>query len=422
MAFSLVLWLHLLTLPRFAAAAPALPAPARPDGRLMVLHISCIEARPGAMALARAVQRAQPDIAVLLTGPGVDPGPGGGVAEGLPPGVLHAAMPRNTRAAARRFLAHWRPDVVVLTGTPSGTALPTALIVQTHADGKPLLLADARFGSAYTQPWHPPGRWHRSLLRASLRLMRKILLQDQPSAAWLRRLGLPPGPLQVLGAMLESHDPLPCTEAERAALAAQLQSRPIWFAVAVPEAEEQAVLAAHDLALHQAHRMLLILAPANPDRAPALAALIEQQGFIVARRALEQEPEDQVQVLLVEDPAELGLWYRLAPVSWMGGTLEPGGADHRSPFEAAALGSAILHGPRTAPYQAEFARLSDARATRTVATPLALGDAVVELIAPDKVAALAHNAWDVTLGSSDTAGRAATAVLAEIGTAETGAA
>jgi 3-deoxy-D-manno-octulosonic-acid transferase len=354
--------------------------------------------------LARALLRLRPQLVVGLAATSADAAMAAGTPAQMPDQVRRTAPPADTLPAARGFLAAWRPEVMVICGGSVVAGLPAALIAQAHGAGCPVLLAESRLDTP------PPGLWQRAVLRALLARTRRVLLPDQRSASWLARLGVPEARLLVTGTITEPNDPLPCTEAERAALAGQLHTRPVWFAVNVPEAEEAAVLAAHEQALQHAHRLLLIIAPESPDRAAALAASIEALGLVLARRALEQEPEEDVQVLLVDDLSELGLWYRLAPVSWLGGTLSGGGAP-RPPFEAAALGSAILHGPNTAPHTAEFARLTGAHATRQVASPAALAEAVAELIAPDKVATLAHDAWLVTLDTNGGAERAARVVL-----------
>ena len=86
----------------------------------------------------------------------------------------------------------------------------------------------------------------------------------------------------------------------------------------------------------------------------------------------------------------------------MGGTLTEGGTG-RNPFEPAALGSAILHGPHPGPYPAAYARLSAAVAARKVMNAGQLADAVADLIAPDKAATLAHNAWAISSGGAEVA-------------------
>ena len=84
----------------------------------------------------------------------------------------------------------------------------------------------------------------------------------------------------------------------------------------------------------------------------------------------------------------------MAPVSFLGGSLVAGreGVD---PLEAAALGSAVLYGPRVGRHLQSYSRLASAGAARIINDSAALGMAVSRLVAPDQSAIMAHAGWDV---------------------------
>jgi 3-deoxy-D-manno-octulosonic-acid transferase len=198
---------------------------------------------------------------------------------------------------------------------------------------------------------------------------------------------------------------LPCTEAERAALVRQFQTRPVWLAAGLPESEDAALIGAHRAALRLAHRLLLIIVPDPPERADALARQIEDaEGWTVARRSADEEPDEETEVFLADVPSEMGLWYRLAPITYLGGSLY-GTGSRRDPFEAAALGSAILHGPQTGDWRAAMARLTEARATRPVSSPADLAEGLADLLSPDRAARLAQAAWAVTSAGAEVTDR-----------------
>jgi 3-deoxy-D-manno-octulosonic-acid transferase len=145
--------------------------------------------------------------------------------------------------------------------------------------------------------------------------------------------------------------------------------------------------------------------PERPDRADGLALSLEQaEGWRVARRSAEEEPDTEVEVYIADAPAEMGLWYRLAPVTFLGGSLY-GGGSRRDPFEAAALGSAILHGPQGGPWAPALARLAEARASRPVAGPGDLADGLTDLLSPDRAARLAQGAWAVATAGAEVTDR-----------------
>ena len=120
--------------------------------------------------------------------------------------------------------------------------------------------------------------------------------------------------------------------------------------------------------------------------AAELAAQMEAaEGWTVAQRSLEQEPDSETEVYIPDSAAEYGLWYRLAPVSYMGGSLLGEGCA-RNPMEPAALGSAIVYGPRPGDYGTVFGRLGAAQAARAVGSASDLGEALSDLLAPDRAA------------------------------------
>lgn len=350
--------------------------PRRPGGPLVWLHVPGALAAPAMRELARRLTE-EDGVTVLMTG-----GPGLEAEED----AIVLPTPADTEAVARAFLDHWRPEVAVFA---DGELLP-ALIHEAAERSIALLLVDGR------EPRLPRERdgWFPGLMRRTLSRFGHVACIDEAAARAFRKAGAPLSAVAVTGRMEARSAALPCLEAEREALARLLAARPVWFACAVPEAEEPAILTAHRAVLATTHRLLLIVLPEDPARAAALALRFEEEGLTVSQRSLEQEPDPETEVYVVETAAELGLWYRLAPVTFLGGSLSGEGAV-RDPLEVAALGSAILHGPRPGPHGVSMGRLGAARAARAVSSARDLADALGELLAPDRAARLAHAAWAV---------------------------
>lgn len=385
MSFSLGLTLYNLgarRLPRLEVARPA-----RPAGRLVWLHASGADHRPGLSGLARRLVEDE-GFAVLLTTPeAAAAGEEGAGAGATISGIVAAAAPPDTPAEAREFLNYWAPDLVVMTG---GELRP-ALLDEAQRRGLPLLLAEGR------HPHLLAGRdgWYPGLVRRALAAHGRLHLIDSAAERAFRKAGADPTRLRVTGRLELEPLSLPYHEGERSALSALLGGRPVWLAIDVPPEEEALVIAAHRRALALSHRLLLILAPRDAARAPDLAAAIEaEEGWQVARRGAEEEPEPETQVYLADQPGEAGLWYRLAPVTYLGGSLQGQGAN-LSPFEAATAGSALLMGPRLGPHAAAGARLGAAMAARLVATGTDLSFGLGDLLSPDRAARQAHAAWNV---------------------------
>ena len=364
----------------------SLSRPQRPSGWLVWLHAPDASFARGLVQLAQRLKR-ELGVQVMLTCPqdlvGVDPA------------VILQQPPLDTPPDARAFLDHWRPDLIVMA---AGEVRPAVLLE--CADRKlPVLMVDAR------APYLIRGRdgWYPGLLRRSLSAFQQVLAVDETAAKAFRKAGVTQ--VQTTGRMEEASAVLGYHEPERAVLADLIATRPVWLAADVPKAEEAAVIAAHRSALRLAHRLLLILVPQDPARAAPLAEQMEtSEGWMVARRGLEQEPEPETEVYIPDAGAEYGLWYRLAPVTFMGGTLLGDGCA-RNPMEPAALGSAILYGPRPGVYGTMFGRLGAALAARAVGSPTDLGDALADLLSPDRAARLAQAAWAVASDGVDVTDR-----------------
>ena len=364
MALSLGRRLYNLTSRREASDGASWPP--RPAGRLVWLHAPRAEAAQGLVHLANTLA-VEDGFATLVTGPG-----------NLPP-------PADQPAEVKAFLDHWKPDLLLL----SDGEIRPALLFEAEARGIPAMMVDGR------EPWLMRGRdgWFPGLVRGAVQTLRHVLALDDTAARAYRKAGAVA--VETSGRMEELSAALPCHEGERAALAKALQARPVWLAASVPQAEEGAVISAHRAALRLSHRLLLILVPDSCKRAEALAAELEaQEGWIVARRDLDDEIDAETSVYIPDGDQELGLWYRLAPVTYLGGSLAGTGAQ-RNPLEAAALGSAILHGPRPGVYGTAIGRLGAARGARAVSSATDLAEALGDLLAPDRAALMAQAAWAV---------------------------
>lgn len=374
------LWLHLRGGPETAPARPDAPAG---DGPLVLFHVA-EGARIAADHVARRLMLARPDLRIMRL-----------------EAATSAEFADNARAA-QTLCDRLKPAALLLLGTD----LPPALIAAARHAHIPLVLAEARLE-------RPEKGWglRAAMRRHLLRDMRAVLVTDPESHRSAVRMGADPARVVLTGPVAEIRDPLRCTEAERSNFAQLLNGRHAWLAAAIPEAEERAVLDAHHAAMRQSHRALLFLAPRDPARIDPLAAALEADGLLVARRTLDEEPTDEVHVMITDGASEMGLWYRLAPVSYMGGTLSGEDDAARHPFEPAALGSAIVHGPVTSRFPTEWQQLDGAGAARQVPDAAALAATIAELTQPDLVASLASNAWTVSTGGADVAMRIAAPLL-----------
>lgn len=322
-----------------------------------------------------------------------------GEAQRTPPPLVRARPPGDSTGAARVFLDHWRPDLVLwMQGGFFGT-----VFAELGARRIPRLLvdADSRDLALMRNSWL--GRSRFSIVGGFVH----AIALDEDAAARLRRMGLAEDRIEVLGPLSEGAAPLPGSEDLRETLTQMLGIRPIWFVPGAVLSEVRALAQAYQIAARRSHRLCLVAMPRDRNDTAEMVAALAREGLNTIERDDPDPHFESVQAMVVPDPDELGAWYRMAQVCFMGGTLGVGGG--RSPFEAALLGGAVLHGTSIRPWESAYWRLNEAGGARSVRNVEALGTAVADLLAPDRAAAMAHAAWSVL-----TAGAAVTDRLLEL--------
>lgn len=355
------------------------------------------------LSVIRALRAARPDVCVLLT-TGTRTGADGLGRLGLPAGVIHQYAPVDAPGPVARFLTHWRPDALLL----AELDLWPLMLSRLHGRGIPVVMANARL----TDHRFADRQKMRALMGDVLGLIDTMLVQNDETRDRLIALGAAPGRVRVAGLLKAAADPLP-DGPDRAALAAAIGARPLWLAAATESREVPALIAAHARARKARPGLLMILAPRQlTDAADAAAALTAAFG-VCPRRSAGDLPGPQDAVYLADTMGEMGLWYRLSPLSFIGHSLGVAGKPltGKNPFEAAALGSVVLHGPCTGNFSESYAALGSAGATVPITDQTDLADAIEALLRnPVRASALA----DAGLRVMDQAAAALPMTLQEI--------
>lgn len=355
----------------------------RPEGQLVWFHAASVGEAASLLELFRRLQQARPTLTCLVTTVTVTSAHF--VAERLPENCIHQYVPLDIVPWIKRFLAHWRPDVAVWTESE----LWPAMLAETWDADVPMLLINARVSERSFRRW----RLFSGVTRSLLARFDRILAQDDLASEQLQLLGAEPGRISVEGSLKEGAAPLPYDERERQQLARALAGRPVWLAASTHPGEEEIALAAHARARRALPMLALILAPRHPARGDALAEMLRGRGLSVAQRSKGEGLGADTDVYLVDTLGEMGLWYRIAAVAFIGGSLVDVGG--HNPFEPALLGCAILHGPHVRNFIDAYRRLAIADAAVLVRSEDELADALVATMAPDRAAAMASSAWEV---------------------------
>jgi len=364
---------------------------ARPAGKLVWFHISGTADVAFVQGLIQQLAEDLTEVSFLITSPSsltIETS----FQEGCDLPCLHITAPFDAPRDAAAFIEHWQPSIVIWTGS----VLRPALLLEVNTHAIPLLMLNAQsHASIDGQP-----RMSRGMIRDVLELFDHILTSQESTKQQLVRQGAN-FRRTLVGEPVEDTTPtLYWDDRDRDDMALILSARPVWLAAYTNDAEDALIANAHRVAMRLSHRLLLIISPKDPARGTALAQSLTEDGWLVAQRSLDQEPDEHVQILIADTKDEMGLWLRLAPVCFIGNSLGDG-ATGSAPGAASALGSAILHGPNVHDFKSRYARLDAANAARQVQDEVALASAVQDLLAPDKAAVMAHAGWEISTSGAE---------------------
>jgi 3-deoxy-D-manno-octulosonic-acid transferase len=339
---------------------------ARPPGPLVWVHAASVGEASSVLALIERILAERPAIELLITTGTVA---AARLVEGrLPPRARHQFVPVDLPRAVERFLDHWRPDLAIWVESE----LWPNLVLATHRRGTPMLLANARLSIRSLARWRAlPG-----LVRPVLRAFALCLAQDEVQVERFRRLGA--RPVASVGDLKTAAAPLAADPAALAALRRQVGARPLWLAASTHPGEEEIAAAAHAQIARHHPGLLTIIAPRHPVRGPAIAGMLRTRGLCVARRGAGEAIAADTDIYIADTLGELGLFFRLAGIAFVGGSLVRKGG--HNPFEAARLDCAILHGPDMTNCAAMAGALDDSGAALTVGDAESLAGAVARLL------------------------------------------
>ena len=301
----------------------------RPHGPLVWIHGASVGEVLAAAALIERLRALK--LRILLTSGTVTSA--AIVAKRFPADIIHQYVPYDSPRYVARFLDHWKPSLALFIESD----LWPNLILSSAARRLPMVLINGRM-SHRSFP-----RWRRLTATISALLGRfdVCLAQSRVDAERFAALGsrnvITTGNLKLD----VSAPPADAVKLER--LMSVTRGRPVIVAASTHPGEEETLIEAHKALTRFFPSLLTVVVPRHPDRGSAVAGLIAASGLHASLRSHEELPTAATDIYVADTMGELGLFYRLAGIVFMGGSLVPHGG--QNPIEAIKLGASIVHGP-----------------------------------------------------------------------------
>ncbi|AHD01345.1 3-deoxy-D-manno-octulosonic acid transferase [Leisingera methylohalidivorans] len=338
----------------------------RPSGRLIWFHAASVGESLSVLTLIKRMGEQAPEAEFLITSG--TPTSAELIAKRMPPRCRHQFPPLDTAAAVDRFLAHWRPDLGVFVESE----LWPQMLVRARKGGCPLVLLNARLSDRSVEGWKKRPETARYILDQ----FDLLVTQNQKTAANLQAMGAAAGRIRPGSNLKAASAPLPVDPDSLGKVRGNIGARPVWVASSTHEGEEEIVLQAHKLLLKQHPDLCLLLAPRHPERGSTVETLVKDAGLSCARRSKGVMPGTATQVYLADTLGEVGTWYALCPLVFLGGSLREIGG--HNPFEPMQAGAAVITGTGHYNFAETYAELTAAGAAAEVRSAADLADQVAQ--------------------------------------------
>ncbi len=286
----------------------------------------------------------------------------------LPPDIVHQFVPLDSPVFLRRFLKHWRPDIVLLVESE----LWPNLLIEVNARRTPLVLVNARMSPKSFANWQKVG----GSVAALLARVDLCLAQAPDDAERLRSLGAPR--VAVTGNLKFDSPPPPVDLIAFDQLRTASMGRIVFIAASTHPGEEEVLIEAHKRLAGEIPNLLTIIAPRHPERGLDVARLANEAGCPSVLRGDGYLPDRGTSIYVANTIGELGLFYRLGAVAFLGGSLVRKGG--QNPIEPIKLDMAILHGPHTTNFSDLYSELDANHGAMLVEDARALAAAAFTLL------------------------------------------
>ncbi len=308
------------------------PTKPRPNGKLVWMHGASVGESISMLPLIKRLLELYPELYIMVTtGTRTSADV---MAKRLPERAFHQYLPIENPVFATRFLKHWRPDIALWFESEFWPAMLSCI----KRKNIPLILVNGRISNKSFKRWQQ----FEFVIKEILDCFNLCLGQSDEDAYRLRVLGAKN--VICLGNLKYAGLPLPVDNDKKAEIAKQINNRPVWLVSSTHDNEEFRI-AKHLKTLEQKiPHLLTFMAPRHPHRGVEIKELLEKElGLNVALRSAGEKITAKTDVYIADTIGEMGIWYELFTLVFIGGSLIPHGGQNF--MEPSRYRDAVIVGP-----------------------------------------------------------------------------
>lgn len=307
------------------------PTMKRPDGKLIWLHGASVGESVSMLPLINKLLETYPDASVMVTTGTVTSADV--MNKRLPERAFHQYVPIDNPSFVTRFIRHWHPDLALWFESDLWPALLSGI----KRKNIPLILVNGRISNKSFKRWQQFDFISKELLGC----FTFCLGQTEEDAYRLRILGAKDS--MCLGNLKYAGINPPVDPEKLENIQKQIMDRPLWVVSSTHSDEELKIGKFLKRTIEQVPGLLTIIAPRHPNRGEEIQKQLNELGLKTALRSNDEKITKDTDVYIANTIGEVGLWYEISPIVFIGGSLIPHGGQNF--IEPSRFRDAVIVGP-----------------------------------------------------------------------------
>ena len=338
----------------------------RPEGKLIWFHGASVGESLSMLPLIQRLLDIYKDAHVMVTTGTLTSAELMG--KRLPERAFHQYIPIDNPVFTTRFIKHWRPDLVLWFESDLWPAMLSGI----KRKNIPLILVNGRISNKSFKRWQQFDFLSKELLGC----FTFCLGQSEEDAYRLRVLGAKDS--MCLGNLKYAGLPAPIDTEKKAEIEKQIGERPFWVVSSTHHDEELKIGKFLKRIEEKVPHLLTLIAPRHPNRGVEIQENLNNLGLKTALRSKGEPITKDTEVYIADTIGEVGIWYDLASLVFIGGSLIPhGGQNFMEPSRAR---DAVIVGPHMFNFTDAMNRAKKADAIIQVNDVLELEEMVLQLL------------------------------------------
>lgn len=343
------------------------PTIKRPDGKLIWFHGASVGESISMLPLIHKLLETYPDANVIVTTGTITSAEL--MSKRLPERAFHQYIPIDHPTFTTRFIKHWRPDLVLWFESDLWPSMLSGI----KRKNIPLILVNGRISNKSFKRWQQFDYISKELLGC----FSFCLGQSEEDAYRLRILGAKES--ACLGNLKYAGLPLPIDTNKKDEIKTQIGVRTIWLASATHNDEEFKLAKLHKNLKSKFPDLLTLIAPRHPQRGEEIKAQIQNElSLNVSLRSADEEITPKTDIYIANTIGELGMWYELSSIVFIGGSLIPHGGQNF--IEPSRMRDAVVVGPHMHNFTEAMNRAKKADAVIQVNDVIELEEMIEQLL------------------------------------------